>query len=137
MKVVKSTGGLLTKWEYPNFQIFQSNRYKDFFFNVIGKSCRHVDGRTFDSYDSCFRAARNWMKNNQNLIYGEEQAFHPIYCQRNEQLVARAILAERQRCAKMAEGMVCDDVKEYDDWRNGFNYACDNIAQAILKGETK
>jgi hypothetical protein len=25
----------------------------------------------FTTYDQCFRAARKWMRNNQNLVYGE------------------------------------------------------------------
>ncbi len=71
MKVVKTKGNLLTKWEYQNFQIFQSTRFKNFFFNVVGRSCRHIDKRSFSDFDTCFRAARKWMRDNQNIIYKE------------------------------------------------------------------
>jgi hypothetical protein len=28
-------------------------------------------GMTFNTYDQCFRAARKWIRDNQNLVYGE------------------------------------------------------------------
>ena len=28
-------------------------------------------GMTFSTYDQCFRAARKWIRDNQNLVYGE------------------------------------------------------------------
>jgi hypothetical protein len=57
---------------FPNFQIFKSKRSKNFYFNVIGVECIHLDPRSFLTFGQCFRAARKWMRDNQNRIYGNE-----------------------------------------------------------------
>lgn len=47
--------------------------------------------------------------------------------------IARAILAERERCAKVAEATRADETDD-DPWSSGWRVACNNIAAAIRKG---
>jgi hypothetical protein len=48
---------------------------KDFWWSVVyysdNKISFIISNSIFDDFDSAFNACRNWMKNNQNLIYGE------------------------------------------------------------------
>lgn len=46
---------------------------------------------------------------------------------------ARAILAERERCAKVADTKHGDETDD-EPWSSGWRVACNNIAAAIRKG---
>ena len=46
------------------FEIFDEN-------GLVLCSSTFDFGMTFDTYDQCFRAARKWIRDNQNLVYGE------------------------------------------------------------------
>lgn len=40
-----------------------------FVIDPLDKELFYVDPRIFSSYDMCFRAARKWIRDNQNLVY--------------------------------------------------------------------
>ena len=49
--------------------------------------------------------------------------------------IAEAIAAERERCAKIAEEMRPERLRETGEWRGGYDTAADEIAAAIRDGQ--
>ena len=74
MKDVKSRLGL---YHFEDWFIDQLST-KEFQFGIDpfpspGKNHKffYLNSTIYSSYDSCFRAARKWMRDNQNIIYKE------------------------------------------------------------------
>jgi hypothetical protein len=60
-------------YHFEDWLIVKNLPEKKFFFVVdpYGFTFFYVDKIKYDIYDQCFRAARKWMRDNQNLVYGE------------------------------------------------------------------
>ncbi len=64
-------------YDYKTFLIIHRKYLKDFCFEILDHYGYVICYSDYDlklklsSYDSCFRAARKWMRDNQNIIYKE------------------------------------------------------------------
>jgi hypothetical protein len=54
--------------------IFPSADGENYVWAVFNDACRVVEQGKQRTYDSAFRAVRNFIKNNQNAVYGSKEA---------------------------------------------------------------
>ena len=70
MRVVNFGDG--KTYYFKDLTIIKNTNFNYYWFFIFKENMRHVDQRKFKSYDMCFRAARKWIRDNQNLVYGHE-----------------------------------------------------------------